>query len=144
MPSPRTTIKDAIVTAIKAVPAIAGDRVYKGRDNTLSGVNFPAVFVWMLRDDADTNTLSRPRQRLHQMTVAVDYWAKAATPAALEDAFDTAADAIRTAVCISTLAGVSRQDLILTSTEFLYEASEEQPTGCARLTFTAKYFTTEP
>lgn len=144
MSSPRTTLKDAVITAIKAAPSIASTRVYKGRQNVISGANFPAVYVWMLRDEADTNTLSRPRQRLHTMSLAVDYWAKAATPAALEDAFDTAADAIRAAVCIDSIAGTDRQDLVLTSTEFLYEGDEDQPFGCARLTFSVKYFTTEP
>ena len=144
MPSTRTTIKDAIIAAIKAVPSIAGNRVYKGRFNLLNGGDFPAVYVWMSREDADTNTLSRPRQRMHTMTLAVDYWLKANTPDALEDAFDEAVDAIRSAICTDAIAGASRQDLILTSNEFLYEANEEQPTGCARSTYVVKYFSNEP
>lgn len=144
MPSTRTTIKDAIIAAIKAVPAIAANNVFKGRFNLLKGSDFPVVYVWMMREDADTNTLSRPRQRMHTMTLAVDYWLKTNTPDAIEDAFDEAVDAIRSAICTDAIAGAARQDLVLTSTEFLYESSEEQPFGCARSTFVVKYFTNEP
>jgi len=145
MPSPRTTIKNAVIAAIKAASSIASTRVYKGRHNVVAGgTSWPAVYVWMLRDDVDTDTLDRPRHRLNSMTLVTDYYAKAATPDALEDAFDTAVDAISDAVCVTSIAGTAGQDIILTSSEFLYEGGEEQPFGCARLTFTVKYFSSEP
>jgi hypothetical protein len=143
MPSQRATIKDAVIAAIKSASSVAGNRVYKGRHNVTSGTNFPLVYVWMQRDDADTNTMSYPRESLHTMTLAVDYWAKAATPDALEDAFDSAVDAIRDGI-LDAFVNVARQDLLLTSTEFLYEGDEAEPFGCARSTYTVKYFTTEP
>lgn len=146
MPTPtRTTIKDAIVTAIKADASIASTRVYKGRYNEPTGATMPVVYVWMQRESSETNTLTRSRNELRMMDVAVDYWNRSALSATLEDAFDTACDAIKAAVCGGTgLVGVARQDILLTSTEYLYEGDEAEPFGCARLTFTVKYFSTEP
>jgi len=143
----RTTIKSAIVTAITASSSIAGSRVYKGRKNPLpdAATSFPVVYVWMLRETNDTQTMTRSRTQMRTMDVAVDYWATAATPSALEDAFDAAVDLITTAVLGGTgLVGVARQDILLTSSEYLYEADEAEPFGCARLTFSVKYFSTEP
>jgi hypothetical protein len=99
MPTPtRTTIKDAIVTAIKADTSIASTRVTKGRYNVPDGASFPQVFVWMMREATDTQTITRSRTELRTMDVDVDYWAKATTSGALEDAFDVAADAIKAAM----------------------------------------------
>jgi hypothetical protein len=146
MPTPtRTTIKDAIVTAIKGDTTIASTRVTKGRYNVPDGASFPQVFVWMMRETAETQTMTRSRTEMRTMDVAVDYWAKAATSSALEDAFDVACDAIKAAVCGGTgLVGVARQDILLTGTEFIYEGDEDTPFGCARLTFTVKYISSEP
>lgn len=145
MPATRTTIKDAAVTAIKATSAIAGTRVYKGRANVTAGTDFPLCYVWMMREATDTHTLTRNRNQLRTMELAVDYWNKAATSSVLEDAFDTACDLIKAAVCGGTgLAGTAGQDVLLTSTEYLYEGNEDQPFGCARLSFTVKYLSTEP
>lgn len=146
MSTTRTTIKDAIIAAIKGDATIASTRVYKGRANLLpnAATSWPVVYVWMAREDTETDTLSRSRHRLNSMSLMVDYWEKAADPATLENNFDTATGKIVNAVCVTSIAGAAGQDVVLTSTEFLYGGDEDTPFGCARLTFNVKYFTTEP
>lgn len=141
--STRKDIKTALCTALTNVTGLVGNRVAKGRRNLTAGADFPLIYVWMAREDTDTQTLTVSRFQMRTMTVAVDYWASAATPALLEDGFDDACEVIRTALSDETLGGKA-QDLLLTSTEYLYEGDEAQPFGCARLMFTVKYFSTEP
>lgn len=144
MANPRTDIKDALVSALAAANNLVGARVYKGRHNVTSGTDLPLIYVWMVREETDTHTLTVKRSQLRTMSVAVDYWAQAASTSALEDTFDTACETVRTAALGSTTLGGKCQDVLLTSTEYLYEGDEAQPFGCARLTFTIKYFSTEP
>lgn len=144
MPDPtRTEMMDAVIDSILSEAGIAGTRVYRGRHNVVAGTDTPVVYVWLARDDLNTQSLTRPRSRLHTLSVMVDYWAKADTPAALEEAFDTAASDIE-AACLSGVAGTAREDIVLTGVEYLYEGDENQPFGCARLSFSLKYLTTEP
>ncbi len=156
MPDPtRTDMMDAVIDSILSDTNIAGTRVYRGRHNVVAGTDTPVVYVWLARDDLNTQSLTRPRSRLHTLSVMVDYWAKADTPAALEEAFDAAANLIEAACLNGTshghggtthygIAGTAREDIVLTSLEYLYEGDENQPFGCARLSFALKYLTTEP
>jgi len=142
--SARKTIKAAIATALTNVSGLVAARVYRGRHNVVAGSNFPAIYIWQLSETTDTQTLSVSRFQLRTLMVIVDYWAIAASPAALEDEFDDKCDTIKiAALASSTLTGVC-EDIVLTNTEYLYEGNEDQPFGCARLSFTVKYFSTEP
>lgn len=144
MANTRTEIKDALISALAAASNLVGSRVYKGRQNVTSGTNLPLIYVWMAREETDTQTLTVNRFQLRTLSLMVDYWAQAATPAALEDAFDVACETIRGSALADHTLGGKCKDVLLTSTEYLYEGDEDQPFGCARLTFTAKYFSTEP
>lgn len=144
MANSRTGIKDALVTALAAASNLVGNRVTKGRFNVTEGTNLPLIYLWMVREETDTQTLTGNRFQLRTMSLAVDYWAQAASTSALEDAFDTACETIRAAAVANSTLGGTCEDILLTSTEYLYEGDEAQPFGCARLTFTVKYFSTEP
>lgn len=156
MPDPtRTDMMDAVIDSILADADIAGTRVYRGRHNVTNGTQFPVVYVWLARDDINTQSLTRPRSRLHTISVIVDYWAKAATPGALEEAFDGAASEIEAACLNGTshvhgavthygIAGTAGEDIVLTGVEYLYEGDENEPFGCLRMSFALKYLTTEP
>jgi hypothetical protein len=144
MASARKEIKDALVTALTNVTGLVAARVYKGRYNITEGSNFPLIYVWQLREETDTQTLTVSRHQLRTLTLAVDYWAKAATSALLEDEFDDKCDTLKSAALASSTLSGKCKDILLTSTEYLYEGDEAEPFGCARLTFTVKYFSTEP
>lgn len=144
MASARKEIKDALVTALTNVSGLVAARVYKGRYNVTEASNFPLIYVWQLREETDTQTLTVSRHQLRSLTLAVDYWAKATTPALLEDEFDDKCDTIKAAALASSTLSGKCKDILLTSTDYLYEADEAEPFGCARLTFSVKYFSTEP
>jgi hypothetical protein len=143
----RTDIKAQIVIVLKAASSIASTRVYQGRDNVLpdATTSFPVVYVYMLREDVQTLTLAPSgRHQTRTLMLAVDYLAKAATPEALEAAFDTACGLIEAAISADTTLAGTCKDIILTSTEYLYEGDEEQPAGRAALGYTVTYFAREP
>lgn len=142
--SARKDIKAAIVTAAKTASALVGTRVYIGRHNPTASTNFPEVYVWQLSEASDTITLSTKRTQQRNLIIAVDIWGKAATPSALEGAFDDDSDTLRAAILSSSTLGGKCNDINLTNTEYLYDGDEEQAFGCARLTFAVKYFSTEP
>ena len=139
----RKAVIDAVIAAIAADTSIAGSRVYRGRHIETASSAFPVVYVWLGRDDVSTQSLTRLRSQMHQLQICVDYWNKGASSGALEEAFDGAADAIEAAI-LPGAAGIAREDIILTSVEYLYEGEDPEPFGCARLTFALKYLTTEP
>lgn len=144
MSSARKEIKDALVTALTNVSGLVAARVSKGRYNVTSGSDFPLIYVWQVREETDTQTLTVGRFQLRNLMLAVDYWAKAATTSALEDDFDDKSDTLKAAALASSTLGGKCKDILLTSTEYLYEGDEAEPFGCARLMFTVKYFSTEP
>jgi hypothetical protein len=142
----RTDIKDRIVTVVKASGSgPAANRVYIGRDNVLpsAATGFPAVYVYMLREDLDTGTMGSRRFQTRTMIVALDYWAKATTPETLESAFDTACLAIEALINVDVTLNAKCKDIVLTSTEYLYDGTEEQPFGRAALQFRVTYFANE-
>ena len=143
----RTDIKNRIVTVLKASSSIAGTRVYIGRQNVLpsAATSFPVVYVYMLREDVETQTLgSRGRHQTRTMMLAVDYFAQATTPETTESGADTACGLIEAAISADTTLNGTCKDIVLTSTEYLYDGTEEQPFGRAALQYRVTYFSTEP
>jgi hypothetical protein len=143
----RTTLKDRIVVLIKnGSSGPAADRVYVGRKNVLpsAATSFPVAYVYMLREDVDTLDMgASARSQRRAMVVAVDFWAKAATSALLESAFDTACSTLEGLINADTDLSVSQADIVLTSTEYLYEGDEDQPFGRAAMQFRVSYLSTE-
>jgi len=142
--SARKDIKNAIVTALTNVSGLVGTRVYKGKHNLTAGTAMPLIYIWMQGETTDTQTLTVKRFQMRNLTIMVDFWAKAATPAALEDALDEASEIIRTAALADSKLGGKAEDILLTNTDYLYEGDEAEPFGLARLSFMVKYFSREP
>jgi len=143
----RTDIKDRVVTVIKGNASIASTRVYIGRANVLpeSSTGFPVVYVSMIREDVETQTMgSSGRHQTRTLTLGVDYFAKAATVEALEDGFDTACGLIEAAISADTDLNSTCEDVVLTSTEYVSDGSEDQPFGRASLQYRITYFANEP
>lgn len=144
----RTTLKDRLVTVLKnGGSGPAGNRVYVGRRNVLPAASsdLPVIYVYMVREDNEVGSLSMTgRTLLRNLTLAVDYWTKQATPENVEDAMDTACATIETSALGDGNLSGGAQDVVLTSCEYLYEGSEDQPHGCARTLFLVKYTSDEP
>jgi hypothetical protein len=130
----RTTIIDAIMAVI-VTANVSSTRVSRGRANVIPDGSYPHTYVYPVREEIESLTTRLPARFLHRtLTVAVDHFARAATPELLEEAFDTAASSIETAIhAVAT--GSQLRDVVLTTCEWLYEGVEDQPTGCVRLTF---------
>jgi hypothetical protein len=142
----RTSIKDRIVSVLQAAPTIAGSRVYIGRNYVLptAATGMPAVYVYMLREDVETLTMApSKRHQTRAMILAVDYWAKFSTPETTEDGMDTACELIEAAINVDSTLNGTCEDIVLTSTEYLYDGTEENPFGRAALQFRVTYFDNE-
>jgi hypothetical protein len=142
----RTDIKNRIVAVIQAASSVAGSRVYVGRHNVLpsAATGFPAVYVYMLREDVETIVMGASRRRQQRaMTLAVDYWCKAANPDATEDLMDTACGLIEAAINADTDLNGTAADVLLTNTEYLYDVTEEAPFGRAVMQWRVLYFSNE-
>jgi hypothetical protein len=147
MPAARTNIRDRIIALILGDATIASTRVNVGRRNVLpeAATGFPVVYVYLLREDIDTQTMgSRGRHQTRTATFAVDYFAKASSVEALEEQFDTACAAIEAVVSADTDLNGAAQDIVLTSAEYISDGSEEQPFGRAALQYRVTYFSNEP
>ena len=143
----RTDIKNQIVTVLKAASTIASTRVYIGRQNVLpdSATGFPVVYVYMLREDVETLTLGpSARHQTRQMMVGVDYLYKTTSPELIESGMDTACGLIEAAISASTTLAGTCKDIVLTSTEYMYDGTEENPFGRAALQYRITYFANEP
>jgi hypothetical protein len=144
MSTARTTILDSIQAAL-VTGAASSTRVYRGRYNELAGTSFPATYLYPVREEVETLTMGTPtppRFQLRKLTLAVEFWATAATPELLEEALDTAGSTIENSVLLVATTSALR-DLVLTSYEWSYEAKEDRPFGCVRLTFTITFSTTK-
>jgi hypothetical protein len=77
------------------------------------------------------------------MILAVDYWAKFTTPEATEDGMDSACELIEAAINVDTTLNGTCDDVVLTSCEYLYDGTEENPFGRAAMQFRVTYFSNE-
>ena len=139
MSTERKTILDAVQAAL-VTSAVSSTRVYRGRFNEIAGSAFPATYLYPVREEIDTQTIGSSRFQLRKLTLAVDHWAKSTTTELLEEALDTAGGTIETAV-LGVATTTNLRDLLLTSYEWSYEAKEDAPFGCVRLTFTIVFST---
>ena len=141
MASQRKAIKAAIrekLIAANVTDDITADRVFVGRALTLdSTINVPGIMIYMLRDEAQMETMEKPeRFQMRQMDLVVDYWIKAGCD--LENAMDDGAELIE--ACINeNVNNVGARDIVLTATEYVYDGKEDEFNGCARLVFRVIY-----
>lgn len=144
----RTDIKDRIVTLLKSGGSgPAANRVYVGRQNVLpvASTDFPAIYVYMLREDVDTSVMgATARRQRRTMIVAVDYWSKVSTPEGVEDGNDTACATIEALIGADTDLNGKAEDIVLTSAEYIYDGTEDEPSGRAAMQFRVIYDTDEP
>lgn len=143
----RKDIRDRIVTLVKnGTSGPAGSRVYVGRHNVLpTDLSSSVAYVYLLREDVETVTMAiSARLQRRAAIFAVDYWAKAATPTAVEEAFDTACASIEALIGADTDLNGYADDIVLTSCEYLYDGTEGEPFGRAALQFRVTYRSHEP
>lgn len=143
--STRKSIRDNIVTRLKAATAVAalvGNRVEVGRANVTASTTWPRIYLCTEREEIVNDTLSVARQQHRRMTILVDFYTKETT-APIDDQFDTAADAIGAAITADTTCGGFCEDTLLTSVEYVMDGTEETKFGVVRLSLTIIYFTRE-
>ena len=141
MSTERKTILDSIQAAL-VTSAVSSTRVYRGRFNEAEGSVFPATYLYPVREEIDTQTISSPRFQFRRLTLVVSHWAKSTTTELLEEALDTAGGTIETAV-LGVANTTNLRDLLLTSYEWTYEAKEDAPFGCVHVAFTIVFSTTK-
>lgn len=139
----RSTIRAAIVAALKAAGTPAGTRVYtEERIVELADADLPAIRVATLDEAAITgSTLAgRASRRLHRtITLSIAWVSK--TASGYVDAADAACAQIETA--LATLDHAAVKDVQIQRTQFDLDATAEKPLYTAAITIEASYITTQ-
>lgn len=144
--STRTSIRNAIGSALTGAGVVVTANLLRGRNNTLASVSFPSAAVYAVQEQIEVRTLSpNHRDQYRQLQVVVEYFTAevAGSTTIIDDLFDTGSAAVESAVLADvTLSGTCR-DTHLTNVEYVIEPDEERRWGVARHTFNCIYLTTD-
>jgi len=142
--STRTSIRTAIANALTGAGVVVTANILKGKNNTISGLNFPSAAIYAVNEQIEVRTLSpNYRQQYRQLQVCVDYFIAETASNLIDDLFDTGSAAVESSVLADvTLNGIC-SDLHLTSVEYMIEPDENTRWGCARHNFNCIYLTTD-
>lgn len=137
MSHPRNDLRDAIFTSLGTVGALA--KVSKSRIYNFSTIQLPAASVYTLRERSTRDTVKATLSR--EVDVMIDVHVKATD--ALDDEIDTICAAIEAALGTDPKFGGKAIDSYLAETTIGLAKEAEQPTGLAKLRYTATYRTTK-
>ena len=136
----RKQIRDAVKTLITGLTTTTTS-VFASRVYDLEESNLPALLLYTNDEASGPQTMSFPRSIERNLEVVVDAVAKA--NASLDDTLDTMVKEVETAIAADvTLSGLVK-DITLTVIEIGLTGNAQNPTGNARMTFTANYYIVE-
>jgi len=141
MPAPTTharqQIREALATALTGLTTTS-TRVYQSRLHTLRDANLPCLLVNTDSEQVESATMNSPALLERSLTVVVRCVTKAASD--LDDALDTMAKEVETALGLSTLSGLA-ENVLLQSISVEMDDAMEKPVGVLSLTYQISYFT---
>ena len=142
--STRTSIRNAIATALTGASVVPTANILQGRNNTLASISFPSCAIYAIHEDIEVRTLAPSnRDQYRVLQVVVEYFTAQTSTTAIDDLFDTGSAAVEAAVLSDvTLGGVCR-DTHLTSVDYVIEPDENTRWGVARHNFNCIYLTTD-
>jgi hypothetical protein len=141
MSNARTDIRTNAASTLVAA-AIVGSNVFQGRGNILDPANFPAIYLYAVRESIETQTI-RPtgRTQYRKLDLMVDYYAaQTVTTVVIDNQFDTASALIESAIEANPTLNGAAGDTLLTNVEYVID-DEERLWGCARHSFSVIYTT---
>lgn len=143
MAHPRTDIRRAVAAQL-AGNTSAGERVYRSRILPWEAVELPALAVYTLEESVDTeaSAATAPRELERSYRVAIEGGVMAAED--VDDAVDTLAQEVETAMHADCYLAGSAADSILESTDVELAAEGERIVGHVRLTYLVTYRTYAP
>ena len=142
--STRTSIRNAIGTALTTAGVVVTANLIRGRNNTIASTSFPSAAVYAINEQIEVQTMPIGRgTQFRQLQVMVDYFTARTSTTIIDDLFDAGSAAVEAAILADpTLGGIAR-DTHLTSVDYVIEPDEDKQWGVARHTFNCIYLTTE-
>lgn len=141
MPAPTTharqQIREALATALTGLTTTS-TRVYQSRLHTLRDGNLPCLLINTDSEEIVSATMNSPGLLERALTVVVRCITKATSD--LDDALDTMAKEVETALGVSTLSGLV-ENILLQSISVDMDDAMEKPVGVLSLTYQISYFT---
>jgi hypothetical protein len=142
--STRTSIRNAIGTALTTAGVVVTANLIRGRNNTIASVSFPSAAVYAINEQIEIRTMPIGRgTQFRQLQVMVDYFTAQTSATIIDDLFDTGSAAVEAAVLSDPTLGGACRDTHLTSVDYVIEPDEDKRWGVARHTFNCIYLTTE-
>jgi hypothetical protein len=145
----RQLVRDATVLKLKGTadprPTAAGDRVKSTRLTPWRAGNLPAISVYVADEDVDREKSDEAPRRLHRVAnIVVEGVLAAVAEDQLDDALDSLAQEIETALAADPWLGGTAVDSILLRTELGTVTIGERPHGAVQLTYAVTYETAVP
>jgi hypothetical protein len=142
--STRTSIRNAIGTALTTAGVVVTANLIRGRNNTIASVSFPSAAVYAINEQIEVRTMPIGRgEQFRQLQVMVDYFTAQTSATIIDDLFDTGSAAVEAAILADPTLGGACRDTHLTSVDYVIEPDEDKRWGVARHTFNCIYLTTE-
>ena len=142
--STRTSIRNAIGTALTTAGVVVTANLIRGRNNTIASVSFPSAAVYAINEQIEVRTMPIGRgEQFRQLQVVVDYFTAQTSATIIDDLFDTGSAAVEAAILADPTLGGACRDTHLTSVDYVIEPDEDKRWGVARHTFNCIYLTTE-
>lgn len=142
--STRTSIRNAIGTALTTAGVVVTANLIRGRNNTIASVSFPSASVYAINEQIEVRTMPIGRgEQFRQLQVMVDYFTAQTSATIIDDLFDAGSAAVEAAILADPTLGGACRDTHLTSVDYVIEPDEDKRWGVARHTFNCIYLTTE-
>ena len=136
----RKQIRDAVTTLITGLTTTT-THVFPSRVYDLEETDLPGLLLYTKDEASGPQTMSIPRSLERNLEVVVDGVAK--SNAGLDDTLDTIIKEVETAIAADVTLGGLVKDITLTLIEIGLTGNAQNPTGNARMTFTANYYILE-
>lgn len=146
MPHDRQTIREAVVTALKAADTAACGNVYASRIDPLRrGQEYPALCVYILRETVDeVQQDAYPREYVRRSELVIEGWVSPRSPCEpddIADALDDLSLEIETAMNLDPTFGSVAEDSYLDGTELDLSDRGEKSLGFLALRYEMLYRT---
>ncbi len=137
----RKQIRDAVVVQLTGLTT-TGAKVFPSRVYSLEAASVPALLVYTNSESASVVSLA-PSGRDMGRTLEIVIEAVAKANSGLDDALDTIITEVEIALGDDITLGGLLKDLQLTAIDVSLSGDAQKPTGSARMTWTAEYWTAE-
>lgn len=140
MPHVRQLIRDDIIQTVTGLTT-TGSRVYKSRVYPMDATKLPGLCVYSKDETSEPSTMGSDRTMTRTVSIIIESYAKALS--GYDDALDTIALEIETALSGDRKRGGNAKDTRIVSFQADYSGSGEQPVATGIITVEVLYHTKE-